>query len=204
MSEDVKATVAQPQASPSRRGSLGLALLPLGVFAALALVFYVGLFRGDPSNLPSALIGKPAPEFDLPALDGLLDRGTPVPGLATSDLRRGRVSIVNVWASWCGPCRLEHPSLLELAKDTSVDLVGINYKDQTSNARRFLGMLENPFKAVGVDQSGTTAIDWGVHGVPETFVVNGSGVIVFKHVGPISPKILSQSILPAIAKAREK
>ncbi len=204
MSEDAKATIAQPQANPSRRGSLGLALLPLGVFAALALVFYIGLFRGDPSNLPSALIGKPAPEFDLPALDGLLDTGAPVPGLATRDLRRGRVSIVNVWASWCGPCRLEHPILMELAKDTSVDLVGINYKDQTSNARRFLGQLGNPFKAVGVDQSGTTAIDWGVHGVPETFVVNGSGVIVFKHVGPISPKILSQTILPAIARAGEK
>ena len=202
MSEQVQDTPAAPQMTPKRRGSLTFALLPLGVFAVLVAVFYVGLYRGDPSNLPSALIGKPAPEFNLEPLEGLVEGETKIPGLATADLRKGRVSVVNVWASWCGPCRQEHPFLLRLAEDKAIDMVGINYKDQPGNARRFLGFLGNPYSAVGVDPTGRTSIDWGVHGVPETFVVDGTGTIVYKHVGPIGPRALEQKVLPAIERAK--
>ena len=203
MSKDETAMAPQPDAKPARGSRLALALLPLCVFAGLAIVFYIGLYRGDPRNLPSALIGKPAPQFDLAPLDGLLADGKPVPGLATDDLKDG-VTVVNVWASWCGPCRYEHPQLLKMAEDDTVRVVGINYKDQTSNARRFLGQLGNPYKAVGVDDTGRTAIDWGVHGVPETFIVDADGTVVFKHVGPIGPALLEERILPAIAKAKSR
>lgn len=173
-------------AEAPRRGARLLFLLPVLVFAALALLFGVRLFAGDPSKVPSALIGRPVPAFALPALPGLNEAGAPVPGLSVEDLK-GRVTIVNVWASWCGPCREEHPALMELAKDPAFRVVGINYKDQSENARRFLGALGNPFKAVGVDASGRAAIDWGVYGVPETFVVGPDGTIRHKHIGPILP-----------------
>ena len=202
MSDQASQDDATVAVAPQRRGSLTFALLPLVVFAVLVLVFYVGLYRGDPTTLPSALIGKPAPELDLAPLDGLLDGETPVPGLASADLKKGRVSIVNVWASWCGPCRLEHPYLIKLAEDDAIDMVGINYKDAPGNARRFLGFLGNPYKAVGVDPTGRAAIDWGVHGVPETFVVDGQGTVVFKHVGPIGPNALETKLLPAIERAK--
>ncbi|MGI9416156.1 MAG: DsbE family thiol:disulfide interchange protein [Hyphomicrobiales bacterium] len=185
----------------SRRGSVGLAVLPLVVFAALATVFYFGLYRGDPSHIPSALIGKPSPEFELAALEDLKADGKPVPGLTSGDLSKGRVTLVNVWASWCGPCRLEHPVLMQLAERGGVDVVGINYKDSAGNARRFLGQLGNPYKAVGVDRSGKAAIDWGVHGVPETFVVDGKGVVVFKYIGPLSEGAVREKLLPAIEQA---
>lgn len=194
----------EPAAPPARRGSLTVALIPLAVFAALAFLFYIGLYRGDPTTLPSALIGKPAPEFDLAPLEGLLDGETQIPGLKTADLRKGRVSVVNVWASWCGPCRLEHPYLLRLAENTEIDLVAINYKDAPGNARRFIGLLGNPYKAVGVDDTGRVAIDWGVHGVPETFIVDGSGTVVYKHVGPIGPTALEEKVMPAIVRARAR
>jgi cytochrome c biogenesis protein CcmG/thiol:disulfide interchange protein DsbE len=166
-----------------------LFLLPAIVFAGLALLFLVRLHGGDPSRVPSALIGRPAPAFDLPALEGLQAEGQPVPGLASGDLK-GRTTIVNVWASWCGPCRQEHPILMELAKDPTIRVVGINYKDNPENARRFLGALGNPFAAVGVDANGRTAIDWGVYGVPETFVVGPDGTIRHKQIGPLTLEAL--------------
>ena len=147
-----------------------LTLLPLAIFLMLATLFFVQLGAGDPSKLPSTLIGRQAPPFALAPLEGLLRDGRPVPGLARADLDEG-VVVVNVWASWCGPCRDEHPLLIELAKDPRIRLVGINYKDSPENARRFLGALGNPFVAVGVDPGGRTGIDWGVYGIPETFVV---------------------------------
>lgn len=186
-----------------KRGSLAMALLPLAVFAGLVVVFYFGLYRGDPSRIPSALIGRAAPELALPPLAELFDGADPVPGIASADLKRGRVSVVNVWASWCGPCRLEHPFLLRLAQDDSIDMIGINYKDRPGNARRFLGMLGNPYSAVGVDTDGKVAIEWGVHGVPETFVVDGKGIVIYKHIGPIGERALQEKVLPAIARARE-
>jgi cytochrome c biogenesis protein CcmG/thiol:disulfide interchange protein DsbE len=166
-------------------------LLPVIIFGALALVFLVRLYGGDPSVVPSVLINKPAPEFALAPLEGLRTESGPIPGLTRADLVAGegdaRVSIVNVWASWCVPCRDEHPVLMELAKDDGLRVFGINYKDRPENARRFLGALGNPYEAVGVDENGRSAIDWGVYGVPETFIVDRNGVIRHKHIGPILP-----------------
>ncbi len=182
--------------APRRRVGIWVAL-PLVLFAALAGLFYFRLGAGDPSRLPSALIGRPIPEFSLAPLAGV-----PTPGVSAGDLRRGTVSVVNVWASWCLPCRDEHPALIELARDRSIELVGFNYKDVPDNARRFLGQLGNPFTRIGVDQTGRTSIDWGVYGVPETFIVDGQGRIAFKHVGPITPEVLETRIRPAIERAR--
>jgi cytochrome c biogenesis protein CcmG/thiol:disulfide interchange protein DsbE len=164
-----------------------LYLLPVLVFAALALLFLFRLYGGDPSRVPSALIGRPVPAFTLEPLPGLTEAGQPVPGLSDADLK-GRVTVVNVWASWCAPCRQEHPALIELAKNPAIRLVGINYKDNPENARRFLGSLGNPFAAIGADTSGRAAIDWGVYGVPETFVVGPDGTIRYKHIGPLLPE----------------
>jgi cytochrome c biogenesis protein CcmG, thiol:disulfide interchange protein DsbE len=163
-----------------------LHLLPALVFLGLAALFLVRLYAGDPSRVPSALIGKPVPNFVLEPLAGLARNGQPLPGLRIEDLR-GKLTIVNVWASWCAPCRQEHPVLMELARDPSIRVVGINYKDAPENARRFLGTFGNPFSSVGVDANGRAAIDWGVYGVPETFVVGPDGTIRHKHIGPITP-----------------
>jgi cytochrome c biogenesis protein CcmG/thiol:disulfide interchange protein DsbE len=176
------------EAEATRRTRL-LFLLPALIFAGLALLFLVRLFAGDPSRIPSALIGRPVPAFTLAPLQGLQADGKPVPGLSHEDLR-GMVTVVNVWASWCAPCRQEHPLLVDLANDPTIRVVGINYKDNPENARRFLGALGNPFAAVGVDPNGRTAIDWGVYGVPETFVIGPDGTIRHKHIGPLTPDAL--------------
>ncbi len=183
-----------------------LAFAPAGVFAILAGIFVVSLFSGDKSRLPSALIGKPAPVFSLPALAPAAGEG-PGAGLSDADLRQGHVTLVNVFASWCAPCRIEHPVLQAIAADADlkakgVRLVGINYKDEPENARRFLGAEGNPYAAVGADRQGRAAIDWGVYGVPETFVVRGDGVIAYKFVGPMSPETYRSTLLPQIEKAR--
>jgi cytochrome c biogenesis protein CcmG/thiol:disulfide interchange protein DsbE len=161
-----------------------LIALPLLGFIALAVLFFRGLESGDPSRLPSALIGRPAPNLSLPALEGLMRENLQVPGLDPSNFQ-GRVTLVNVWASWCIPCRTEHPQLERLATDRRFQVVGINYKDTAENARRFLGRYGNPFVAVGVDSGGRAAIEWGVYGVPETFLIGRDGRILYKHVGPI-------------------
>lgn len=183
---------ADPAAGRSRLRLLYL--LPVLIFAGLALLFLVRLYAGDPSKVPSALIGRPAPAFSLAPLPGLVRDGKPVPGLTSEELK-GRVTVVNVWASWCAPCRQEHPILMDLARTASADpafrVVGINYKDNPENARRFLGQLGNPFSAVGIDPSGRTAIDWGVYGVPETFVVGPDGTIRHKQIGPLTPDALA-------------
>ena len=164
--------------------------LPALVFVGLAVLFGVQLVSGrNPSEVPSALLNKPVPAFSLAPLDGLLADGKPVPGFSNEDLK-GRVTVVNVWASWCAPCRQEHPLLVELARDPSVRVVGINQKDNPDNARRFLGALGNPFSAVGVDPNGRASIDWGVYGVPETFIVGPDGTIRYKQIGPLTPETL--------------
>ncbi|HEY8380830.1 MAG TPA: DsbE family thiol:disulfide interchange protein [Microvirga sp.] len=173
-------------AAPRRRL---IFLVPVLVFLGLALLFLVRLYSGDPSRVPSALIGRPVPAFTLAPLEGLRGPEGPVPGLSAADLK-GRVTVVNVWASWCAPCRAEHPLLVDLAKDPSIRVVGINYKDNPENARRFLGALGNPFAAVGVDPNGRTSIDWGVYGVPETFVIGPDGTIRHKHIGPLTPETM--------------
>ncbi|OYU48114.1 MAG: DsbE family thiol:disulfide interchange protein [Rhizobiales bacterium PAR1] len=180
--------------APKRRALI--AYLPLILFAALAAVFLVRLFAGDPTKLPSALIGKPVPVFSLPAVDGHNQ-----PGFTQVDLAKGRVTLVNVFASWCAPCQQEHPLLMELAKDTRFQIAGINQKDKAENARRFLGKLGNPYAFIGADTDGRASIEWGVYGVPETFVVTGDGKIAFKHVGPLTEESLQGKLLPAIEKA---
>jgi cytochrome c biogenesis protein CcmG/thiol:disulfide interchange protein DsbE len=163
--------------------------IPLAIFLALASVFFFRI-GGDHSVVPSALIGKTAPQLVLPALDGA---NTPAIDPAAY---KGNVTIVNVWASWCAPCRAEHPFLVRLAKDSRVRVVGINYKDQQTNALRFLTQLGNPFVAIGVDAAGRAAIEWGVYGVPETFLVGRDGTIRYKLVGPVTadnfPRLLSE------------
>ncbi|MGB6535866.1 MAG: DsbE family thiol:disulfide interchange protein [Xanthobacteraceae bacterium] len=172
-------------------------LVPLAVFLALSVLFVVGLRSGDPSILPSALIGSPVPDTDLPPIVGLDRDGIPVPGLSSASFK-GAVTIVNVWASWCVPCHEEAPLLMQLAADKRVRLVGINYKDDPGNARRFLGRYGDPFAAAGADESGRAAIDWGVYGVPETFVVGRDGRIAYKLVGPITPDNYLSLLVPQI------
>jgi len=178
-----------------------LAFLPLIAFAALAAIFLVRLYAGDPTKLPSTLIGKPVPRFTLPALEGLMAQGQPVPGFSDANLRDGKLKLVNVFASWCAPCRDEHPLLLDLAKDPRITLLGINMKDNPENARRFLGQLGNPYAMVGTDESGRIAIDWGVYGVPETFLISGDGIILFKQIGPLTRESLKSTLEPEITKA---
>jgi cytochrome c biogenesis protein CcmG/thiol:disulfide interchange protein DsbE len=176
-------------------------LVPLAVFALLGALFFVRLLGGgDPSELPSALIGKPAPATELPPVADLVRDGRPVRGLRPADFV-GKVTVVNVWASWCVPCHDEAPLLLDLARDTRITVAGINYKDQPDNARRFLGRYGNPFALVGADIGGRAAIEWGVYGVPETFVVGRDGRIAFKLVGPITADNLRQVLRPQVERA---
>jgi cytochrome c biogenesis protein CcmG, thiol:disulfide interchange protein DsbE len=174
--------------------------IPLAFFLALAVLFYVRLGDDDPSRIPSALIGHPAPDVSLPPLPGLERDGKALPGIAASDFQ-GAVTVVNVWASWCVPCRDEAPLLMQLADDRRVRVVGINYKDEADNARRFLGTFGNPFAAAGFDESGRAGIEWGVYGVPETFLVGRDGKIAFKLVGGINPDNLERTLKPEIEKA---
>lgn len=182
----------------SRRGIL--VLLPLVAFLALAALFFFRLGTGDPSRLPSALIGRPVPRTDLPPLAGIERNGKAVPGL-TNDIFNGNVTLVNVWASWCVPCHDEVPFIDQLAKDKRIQIVGINYKDSAENARRFLNRYGNPFVAVGRDDNGRASIDWGVYGVPETFLVGRDGRIAYKLVGPITADNLARTLMPEIEKA---
>ena len=172
-----------------------LALVPITAFLLIAALFYRGL-SGNPSEIPSALIDKSVPRFELPAVEGL---GSP--GFTSSDLATGGITLVNVWGSWCVPCRSEHPLLVELAKRPDIRVFGINYKDEPENARRFLGRYGNPFSAAGADPNGRAAIEWGVYGVPETFIVGRDGRIAYKLVGPITPENLEATIKPEIEKA---
>ena len=189
-------------AAPRRRSLIQswLMALPLIAFAALAALFWFRLGGGDPSKIPSALIGHPAPQTALPPLEGLANSGAQVPGLDPA-MFKGKVSVVNVWASWCVPCHEEAPLLTELAKDKRLQLIGINYKDAADNARRFLGRYGNPFGVVGVDGNGRAAIEWGVYGVPETFVVGRDGTIVYKLVGPVTPDNINSVLKVEIDKA---
>ena len=187
------------QQTPSR-GRRIVVLVPLAVFLALTALFLVRLFSGDPSRIPSALIGHPAPAIDLPPVAGLERDGKQIPGIAAAYFR-GNVTVVNVWASWCIPCHDEAPFLLELAGDTRIRLVGINYKDQPDNARRFLNRYGNPFSASGADQNGRAAIEWGVYGVPESFVIGRDGRIAYKLVGPLGAENFERAMKPAIERA---
>jgi cytochrome c biogenesis protein CcmG, thiol:disulfide interchange protein DsbE len=174
-----------------------LFILPLLVFAGVAVYFGFGLTR-DPSKIPSALIDKPIPEFALPEI-----AGTGKPALTSATLK-GDVALVNVFASWCAPCRIEHPIFMRLARDNAVPIYGISYKDKAEDSAKWLRELGNPYSAIGWDFDGRVAIDWGVYGVPETFVVDKAGTIRFKHVGAVTPDVLNNKILPLIEELKRK
>lgn len=178
-----------------------LLILPVVVFAVLAGLMFVRLRSGaDPAALPSAMIGKPAPSFDLPAVPGLAKDGSPVPGLTTADLK-GSVTVLNVFASWCAPCQVEHPMLMRLAREPGIRLVGIDYKEPDPAAgKKFLDRHGVPFAAVGADAEGRAAIDFGVYGVPETFIIGPDGVIRDKIVGILTPENFA-SVLTRIRAA---
>jgi cytochrome c biogenesis protein CcmG/thiol:disulfide interchange protein DsbE len=168
-----------------------LYFMPVLLFLVIGGFLFVGLSL-DPKTIPSALITKPVPAFDLPALPGRDD------GFSGGDLANGEVKLVNVFASWCVPCRIEHPILMRLAEDKTVSIYGINYKDKAESALAWLGELGNPFIRIGADFTGRVSIDWGVYGIPETFVVDGDGRIVCKHIGPIGNFDLENKLLPSI------
>ncbi len=181
----------------SKKGFNIFYVLPFGIFIVLCILFFFQLTSGrDNSHIPSALIGKSLPDFDLPALEG-----SSKPGFSTKTAGNHSLTLINVWASWCAPCRLEHPFVEALAKDKRLRVFGLNYKDKPSTALSFLHELGNPYDAIGVDESGRVGLDFGVYGVPETFLVNDQGKIVYKFIGPITDKRLKSELLPAIEKA---
>ncbi len=170
-------------------------LIPVVAFASLTLVLGYGLTR-DPSEVPSPLIGKPVPEFSLPPVQGRTQ------ALSSSDLE-GEVSLVNVFASWCTACRWEHPLLMELRRNGVVPIHGLNYKDAPEDAAAWLDALGDPYTRTGADRDGRVGIEWGVYGVPETFVIDREGRIAHKHIGPIEAKDLQETILPLVERLRE-
>lgn len=184
-----------PGTGRGRSGRRLLFLSPVLVFLGIGAFLAIGLTR-DPAKLPSTMIDKPVPEFALPPLPGRADGG-----LASSELAGGTVTLVNVFASWCIPCKVEHPVLMRL-KDQGVRIVGIDYKDKPADAARFLSEMGIPYQKIGADRDGRVAIDWGVYGVPETFVVDGKGRIVYRQVGPIQEPDLNDKILPILARLK--
>ncbi len=171
-------------------------VIPILAFGLLVAVFWVGLGR-DPSYVPSPLIGKPAPAFALPRLDD------PAVTLTNADLL-GQVSLVNIWATWCVGCREEHDTLLRIAANGDVPIFGLNWKDDTAKARDWLTQLGDPYAATGVDGDGRVAIDWGVYGAPETFLLDASGVVLYKHIAPLTMDIWHEEFLPRIRQARNE
>jgi cytochrome c biogenesis protein CcmG, thiol:disulfide interchange protein DsbE len=197
-------TSASPEEKPAKGKPKAMLILPLAVVVILLGLMAYALNTGDPSRLPSVLIGKPAPEFTLTPVPRLeTEAGTPVPGFSSSVLKNGKVTLLNVWASWCAPCAVEHPQLVDLAKQ-GIPIYGMNYKGDTADAaRRFLQRHGNPFLAVGMDTTGMTGIDFGVYGVPETFVIDGAGRIVLRYPGPLTAEVIADKIMPAVRKAEK-
>ena len=172
-----------------------LMLIPPVIFAGLAVMFYVGMFRDNPDELPSSRVGGVAPPVVLTVLGDL-------PAFDDAALRAPGVKIVNFWASWCAPCRIEHPTLIKLAAE-GVPIYGINYKDDPAKALAFLEEMGSPYAAIGADASGRTALDWGLYGVPETFVLDGAGKVIMRYPGPVTERVLESDVRPALAKAAE-
>lgn len=165
-------------------------LAPPLIFAGLAVMFYVGMFRDDPDGLPSAREGQPAPAVQLTQLGGAAP-------FDDATLRDGQIKLVNYWASWCAPCRVEHPNLETLAGE-GIPIYGVNYKDEPANALKFLEELGDPYRAIGADLTGRMAIDWGVYGVPETYVIDGEGTIILRFAGPVTERVVRDTIRPAL------
>ena len=189
----------EAETAPARPRRRWLAYVPLLAFVGLAWLLFERLSAGDPASIPSVLVGQSAPPLNLPGLDG-------APGLRDADLRAGHVSLVNVFGSWCEPCHDEHPYLMALAADPelkakAVAVYGVAQRDSAENIRRFLGAKGDPYLKVGLDQDNRAGIDWGVYGVPETFIVRGDGKLVFKLVGPMSAEALDREVKPQILRA---
>jgi len=187
-------SVVQPNEETRKSRKRLVFLLPVTLFIALAVALAWGLTR-DPGELPSVLIGKPVPEFALPPVQGQ------TLGLSSDDLR-GEVSLVNVFASWCTACRDEHPLFMRLSASGVVPIHGLNYRDRPEDAAGWLDELGDPYTRTGADRNGRVGIDWGVYGVPETFVVGPDGRIAYKHVGPVTERALKETILPLVARLR--
>lgn len=190
----------EPPKSSGNRLRIAIALVPLVLFAVIAagagkILYEQDVDGKDISEIPSALIGTKAPSLNLPPL-----QGSGVPALTDAAIK-GKLTLVNVFASWCIPCREEHPILLALAKDERLNVVAINYKDKTEGALNFLKELGRPYAAIGVDPKGQAAIDWGVYGIPESYLVAADGTILYKRVGPFDEKSLADGLYPAIEKA---
>ncbi len=193
MAQPATETLAAPRAGRRRRTGF---LIPIVVFLAIAVFLGIGLFL-DPREIPSPLIGKEVPEFDLPPVQGR------TLGLSSKDLR-GEVSLVNVFASWCTACREEHPQFMELARSGLVPIHGLNYKDKPADAAAWLDSLGDPYTRTGADIDGRVGIDWGVYGVPETFIVDREGRIQYKHIGAITPEVMEKKILPVIYRLQRE
>ncbi|WP_395458889.1 DsbE family thiol:disulfide interchange protein [Azospirillum melinis] len=184
-----------------------LYLLPFLLFIGVGIAFFLG-FERDPRDIPSALIDKPAPTFELPAIPGQMVQGQPVQGqpgaggLSSARLA-GDVTLVNVFASWCIPCKAEHPVITRLSREQGVTVYGINYKDKPEDALTWLSRNGNPYAAIGADQDGRVSIDWGVYGVPESYLIDRKGRIRFKHVGPLTPQVVEEQILPMVKHLRQ-
>lgn len=194
--EEISATTnSDLRGRPLQRRRL-VFLLPLGVFLILVVALAWGMTR-NPSTIPSALIGKSVPQFSLPPVKGR------TLGLSSDDLR-GEVSLVNVFASWCVACREEHPVFMQMRADGIGPIHGLNYKDQPDNAARWLNTMGDPYARTGADISGRVAIDWGVYGVPETFVITRDGHVAYKHIGAVTPKVLEETLLPLIRRLQQQ
>lgn len=178
-------------------------IAPVAIFTLLAGLFAVALRSGDPSRLPSMLIGKPVPAFAFPAVEGLGDAAPSVNGFDASALAQGNVSVVNFFASWCAPCVEEHPQLSQLRDTPGVTLVGVNVKDEPAAVRQFLNRYGSPYAILGADRAGRGSIEWGLTGTPETFIVDGRGIVRMKYIGPVMPEVLTRVILPAIEAAKK-
>ena len=192
----IAGTAGASTTAPRRRGLPRMYALPLILFAFIVVAFAVGL-NLNPREVPSVLIGKPIPDFRLPPVQGR------TLGLSSDDLK-GEVSLVNVWASWCTECRKEHPVLMALAARKVVPLHGLNYKDKPDDAQAWLDGLGDPYLRIGADISGRVAIDWGVYGVPETFVVDGEGRIAHKHIGAMTERTVAETIMPLVDRLRRQ
>lgn len=182
-----------PRAKSSRRW---LIFIPPALFGVVLGLFLFGMYRDDPNALPSTMVGRAAPELRVTALAG-------APELTQAALAAPELKLVNFWASWCAPCRVEHPFLMELAQE-GIPIHGVNYKDQPDNAQGFLSELGNPYATLGADLTGRTAIEWGVYGVPETYLIDAEGKILLRHAGPITRQEYERVIRPAVDAAKAK
>jgi cytochrome c biogenesis protein CcmG, thiol:disulfide interchange protein DsbE len=198
---------ASQEETPGETKSKATFMLPLALTLVLLSLLLVRLYSMDNSGsstpLPSPLIGKPVPEFSLPGIPNVLGDFGPASGLSSTVFKSGKVSLLNVWASWCAPCVAEHPQLIELSRQ-GIPVYSINYKDTPEAARRFLSSHGNPFRSIGADENGLTAIDFGVYGVPETFVIDGRGRVAYRYPGPITREVLADKVMPALQKAQRE